>query len=71
MTPEAADELQQLRAAKATILSDHWKGRAEWGGEMREVCGRCRYGDGVSYLWPCPTRRALTGELAPQTGDWS
>lgn len=45
----------------AAARSEHWITRDMWGGEMRDVCGRCRHGDGVPMLWPCPTIAALDG----------
>jgi hypothetical protein len=67
-----SDELELLavnieNAAKA-ILTEHWQTVAVWGGEERAVCGRCKYGDGVPYLWPCFTRRFVTGEPEPPYG---
>jgi hypothetical protein len=67
------DELEllavNLEIALQNVLSDHWQTRDTWGGEMRDVCGRCTYGDGVPFLWPCPTRRAVTGEPDPSAGS--
>jgi hypothetical protein len=53
-------EVERLRATVERALSDHWLTRDQWGGRERDVCGRCRHGDGVPLLWPCPTRAALT-----------
>lgn len=33
---------------------------------QRMICG-----DGVPFLWPCPTRQALTGEAAPDPGTFA
>lgn len=62
---EIADEIDSLRSAVTAALSHHWQTSIVWGGEVRDACGRCAYTDGVRYLWPCPTRCALTGEAAP------
>lgn len=57
-----AEERQRIADA---ILPDHWQTSEIWGGVLRAACGRCRHGDGVRFLWPCPTRRAITGEPEP------
>jgi hypothetical protein len=70
-TMPLSDELELLTVnvqnAAAAILVEHWQTSAEWGGTDRLVCGRCCYGDGVPFLWPCPTRRHITGEPEPET----
>jgi hypothetical protein len=51
------------------ILRLHWQTAQMWGGELKPACGHCAYMDGVRYLWPCPTRRAITGE--PEPDSWT
>jgi hypothetical protein len=68
LAEELAGRLVDIQCAVAAALTDHWQTRDMWGGEMRDACGRCTYGDGVPFLWPCPTRQALTGEPAPRVG---
>jgi len=58
-----AAERQRLADA---VLPDHWQTVEMWGGVQRLACGRCRHGDGVRFLWPCSTRRAITGEPEPE-----
>jgi hypothetical protein len=70
-----SDEMElaavNIENATKVILSDHWMTRDQWGGVERDVCGRCAYGDGVPYPWPCLTRRAITGEPEPNRSEVS
>ena len=63
MTPRFVLDDVDTRISRA--LSHHWATEITWGGEPRQACGHCAYGDGVHYLWPCPTVQALTGADAP------
>lgn len=63
---ELRAQLEHSRDVQRLILAEHRRAVAEWGGQLRTVCARCRHMDGPRMLWPCPTRQLITGEAAPQ-----
>lgn len=62
-TEELQDRIERAR-------SNHYRAIAVWPERDKYVyvCGRCVYGDGVHFVWPCPTAAALDGTEA---GTWA
>jgi hypothetical protein len=50
------------------MVQEHWLTMAQWGGEQVVCCGRCRYGDGVSYRSPCPSLRLVADLVSTVLG---
>ena len=56
-------EVTRLQTQLAAARRHHWQTSAvhPQTGIRVYVCGCCEYGDGVPFVWPCPTVAALTG----------
>lgn len=56
-------------AAKRLIIAEHGPITEQIGWEDVEICGRCRYDQGLnSFVHPCPTLRLLASAYAHRVG---